>query len=77
MVVAHFVVRSLVGSIRPWKSLVFNSVISTGAAWTMPDGASTTAPPTATMPATATVNRRRNFDLIVSNSLVTVAVLGT
>jgi len=29
------------------------------------------------MPATATVNRRRNFDLIVSNSLVTVAVLGT
>ena len=40
IVVAHFVVRSLVGSIRPWKSLMFSSVIFTGAAWTTPAGAS-------------------------------------
>jgi hypothetical protein len=73
IVVAHLVVRSFVGSMRPWKSLMLNNVIVTGAASTTPDGAMTTAVPTAARAAMATAIRRRNFDLIVWTPLATAA----
>ena len=71
IVVAQFVVRLFVGSMRPWKSLTLSSVIVRGrGVGDVRVGAVTSTAPTAADPAMTAVILRRNFDLIVFDSLV-------
>src|SRR3954447_2723932 len=70
IVVAHLVVRSPTGSIRPWKSLTLSNVNVTGAACTTAAGATPAAVPSAARAAIVMAVRRCNFDLIDVSSLM-------